>query len=84
MSIRTNERTVKCNHTNKHPMISPDIFNSINHAFLQSSGFGDCVVGDSHIDYILVKIINRYGCVGCVPLDRELGRSLLLRRAMAG
>ena len=74
----------KENHTDKHPMISPDILNSINYAFLQSSVFRDCMVSDSNIDDLFAKVFNRYGCVRSVPLNSKAGRFILLSRAMVG
>lgn len=85
LSTRTVERTlVKENHTDKHPMISPDILNSIDYAFLQSSVFSDCMVSDSNIDHFLAKIINRGGCVRRVPLDSKRGTLIFLSRAVVG
>ena len=82
LPTRLHERIVRCHHTNEHPMISPDVFDSINDTGGLRSEFGHCVVRDSHVDYILMEIVNRSGCIGCVPLDRERGGSLLLSRAM--
>lgn len=58
MCMRTNWKTAKGSHTNKHPVIPPYILDSIDDAFGQSSMFCDCVVGDAYIDYPLLKIIN--------------------------
>lgn len=67
--MRPCEGTEEDGHTNKHPVISPDVFNSVNHFIYQSSVFGHRMIGYAHVDHILAKMVNRYGCIGPIPLN---------------
>lgn len=52
-------------------MIPPRIFDSINDTVVQRSLFSYSMVRDTNVHYLFAQILNRKGCVGLVPFDKE-------------